>query len=263
MVKTKQANMSRQTNRRNVNVSFENMRTSSRVKYAGSVLLQPTLAVGANVLGLNPSVFGLTSTLALLFNEFRFTSMAIRAAPNTFAFAVSVSPGFLTSPAPTIATAMETTNSMFVPSSTAEQTAHVLFVSRKTLINESPNKWYKAFDTADSDAWDSSQGILNITTATAGTVNLEVKYQIEFASTGTDNTGLSKNNPSFLPLQRISFIKRMGWDSLPVIDLILPSNPFPPNVNLDDEWRRVKKEGKKIFPVSPEKILLRLENLEV
>jgi len=259
MVKTKQANMSRRGNNRsnNGNLSFENMRTSTTIRYTGSILLQPTLAIGANILGLIPGNFGLVGSLAPYFAEFRFTSLAIRAAPNTFAFAVSVSPGFVTSPATTIATALETTNSMFVPSSTSEQTPHVLLVNRKTLISESPSKWYKSIDTADSDNWDSIQGILNIATATTGTVNLEIKYRIELASTGTDTTGFLK------PFQRTSFLKRAGWDSLPVIDLILPCLPFPSNVNLDDEWRRVKKEGKKIFPVSPEKLLLRLENLEV
>lgn len=202
--------------------------------------MNPTLAIGANVLGLNPTVLGTLFSPALLaqancFVEYRFTRLMFRCVPavtSAMTYAVTYTPEVISAPI-TLQNALQSPYSILVPNAATLMTPLDLTLTR-SVLSSGAAKWYKCVQSGAADDWDELQGQINIVSTTAGPVQIEIYYDIEF--TGNSNTPTNLSGP----------VRRsLVGDDQRAIDLIIPGQSFVKDKSVDAEWIRVKALGDK------------------
>jgi len=207
-------------------------------RYSGSLLIASTLVAGANVLQVNPEVFGtLFSSFALqsfssLFTEYRFTKIALRIWPQVGNVSVSYNPEVVATPATTIANAIQSPYSILSAGASLSSVPQTLVLNRSVLMSGAP-KWWKCKQTADADNWDEIQGSINLVAATGTpSMTVEMYFNIEFTSVSGGQAGNSE------PFSRRNMVRD---PSQAVINLVVLGKPYPKDVSLDEEWVRVKQ----------------------
>jgi len=213
------------------------VRDCGKARIAGTAIIQPTLAAGANVFPLVPSTFGqFLNSIAMVYNEFRFTQLEAVCHPQSSAggnYVLAYYPGLTTTAPSTVLQAGTIPNSLYVPNN--ETVPRSLFINRRSLISDTANKWWKCGASGADDPWDSDQGTLVVVGSSATLVTLEFHYVIEFVSAMS-----AASLPA--PTTRRSIVSRFD-PRLPIIDAYFPDGPcvpFPPGLSIDQEFKRVK-----------------------
>ncbi len=211
---------------------------SGEVVIKGQVLLNPTLAVGSNIISLTPSALnsGQLGTLSDTFGLYRFENVKLVAYPGqSDTYTVAYYNELSEVPAST-----NVTNS-YIPHSTlitdGTFTTKAVPIPKQMLLGEAPMKFWRTRPSTTtpegSDPWEQIQGTINFVADAAISVFTMVKYTLRLANAMT--TGMT---PS--PYKRVSIVPKSLLGT-PVIDLYLPGtqHPYPVDRDLEDDWARV------------------------
>lgn len=220
-------------------VRMKNCGTISITLSAINVL---TPAVGSNVLPLNPNTgaFGaLMTSLASIFQEYRFKQLEIICHPGTTAYNVAYIPEVVSTPPTTIAQSATNPNSINVQPASVEMVPRSLYISQQSLIGDTAAKWWKSNATAAADDWDEIQGLINIVATGTAIINLEFKFHVQFTSAGAaQGTGIPRRSCV------------TNFD-LPIVDAYFPDLPaesrYPKGRDLDLDFKRVARLNRQLY----------------
>jgi hypothetical protein len=234
------------------------MPNAGKITFTGSAILITTLAAGSNLLSLTPQgVFGSALTqFCTLFDSYRFVALEfICFGPigASTGYVLNYTPQLIDVPSTTIPSAIQSPNSLYIPTGAVSTVPYELKISRKTLLDTSA-RWWKCNTSAGVDTWDQIQGTINITAGTnTPAVTVEVKYVIQFNDLHASSSSTFESSPrksAVLPT----------WESLPVMDLYIPDSPFPypKDRSVDADFKRVDTAYRKLHPSNSAKEFARL-----
>ncbi len=205
------------------------------VLFKGSCLLNPTLAVGSNVVGLTPNTLnaGQLGNLSQTFSQYRFEKLKVIPYPGqSDTYNVAYYNETSDVPASTLITNQFIPHSSLITDGTF--VPRPFNVNKGMLVGENSNKFWRTFDAASSSStWEETQGTINIVAEAAISVFILFKYALRLVNAVT--TGMT---PS--PVIRKSMVTP-AMEHLPIIDMYLNGHatPYPMSRNHEADWLRV------------------------
>jgi len=223
--------------------------------YKGRVSLNPTLAIGANVVNLNPAALDPTNlaNFSDTFEEYAFQNVKFELMPPVQApstpltqYVLQYTNEVTDTPGTTI------TGAMFAPYSkymnNVMMTPQYLNVPSSMLLGENTLKAWRTFGSIlsplTSNVWQVNQGAINLITPIAGAVFINITYTVKF---------MNAVPTAATPMRhRTSLVYALGWEKNLCIDMYLPGTkaPFPSDLDVDVQFKRMADLHKQLCPAN-------------